>query len=155
MVMAATGAADEPVIDHHIALPIGSRPTNNLCGCITPTGPRRMEIRQRLAGYHITPTNFPEYVQGTRFNLRYMQSVSDIIGKYEIFRIEEVCFPRLTLAGGESQIITTRPIADEGLDKSWTETTVQSTSAGCDCTKTRRSYFNVNLILFLRQSLVH
>jgi hypothetical protein len=92
-----------------------------------------MEIRQRLAGYHITPINFPEYVAGTRFNLRYMQSVSDITGRYETFRIEKVCFPRMTLAGGESQIIT-RPMAHKGLDQLWTETTVQATSAGCEST---------------------
>jgi hypothetical protein len=132
MVMAASGAAEEPDIIHHITLPVGSRPTENLCGCITPIGPRRIEIRQRLARFKITPTKFPEYVAGTRFNLRYMMSISDTIGKFETFRNEKICFPRLNLAGGESQIIITIPTPDEDLGLSWTSTSVQPISAGSE-----------------------
>jgi hypothetical protein len=132
MVMAASGAVEEPIFNHHIEIPEGSRMTRNLCGCITPIGPRRIEVRQWLAGYQITPTNFPEYIPGTRFNLRYMMSISDTFGKYDTFRNEKVCFRRLTLAGGESQIMTTRPTPQGDQTMSWTTTSVQPTSSGCE-----------------------
>jgi hypothetical protein len=63
-----------------------------------------------------------------------MLSISDTIGKYETFRNEKVCFSNLTAAGGETQIIVTRPLPDEGLEQKWTDTTVQATSAGCEST---------------------
>jgi hypothetical protein len=58
-----------------------------------------------------------------------MMSISDIFRRFETFR-NEVCFPRLTLAGGESQINTTRPMPDEDSELIWTEMSVQPTSAG-------------------------
>jgi hypothetical protein len=98
-------------------------------------GPRRVEIRQRLQRYGITPNAFPEYVSGTRFDLKFMLSISDMLGKFETFRNEKVTFSKQTSAGGESQIIVTRPLIDEGLEQRWNETIVQATSAGCESTE--------------------
>jgi hypothetical protein len=77
MVMAVASAADEPEPNFHVQRPPGAIFTENLCGRFYPIGPRRAEIRQRLASQGITSTEFPEYVAGTRFNLKYMLSISD------------------------------------------------------------------------------
>jgi hypothetical protein len=134
MLMAAASADEEPEPVFRIGTPTGSEITENLTGYFPVIGPRLIEIRQRLQSQGITPNAFPEYVTGTRFNLRYMLSVSDTLGKFETFRNEKVCFSRNTISGGESQIIVTRPQDDKGLDQRWTETTVQATSAGCEST---------------------
>jgi hypothetical protein len=115
-------------------IPEGSVITENLAGYSPIIGLQRIEIHQRLQNHGITPNAFPEYVRGTIFDLRYMLSISDTIGKYETFRNKKICFSRQTAAGGETQIIVTRPQVDEGLEQRWTNAIVQATSAGCEST---------------------
>uniref|UniRef100_A0A7G3B074 Uncharacterized protein n=1 Tax=Lutzomyia longipalpis TaxID=7200 RepID=A0A7G3B074_LUTLO len=98
-------------------------------------GPRRLEIRQRLNSYGITTDSFPEFSQHTRFDLKYALSLSDIIGKQETFKLEKVQFGNMTLAGGDTQVIFTKP-SNEAIDLQtrWTDTTVQATSASSEST---------------------
>lgn len=102
MVMAVASIHEEPVPNFHVTIPAGSQINQNLTGMFMPIGPRRVEIRQRLAGYDITATAFPEYVEGTRFHLCYIKSISDIVGQFETFRVERVCFQNMTRAGGDT-----------------------------------------------------
>lgn len=127
MVMALTAEGEEPAVNFHVGVPAHTRVSENLTGRFTPIGPRRQEIRQRLIGMGITPTTFPEFVAGTRFHLRYIRSLSDIIGKLETFRVDKMCFENLTIAGGEAQTIVTQPIERE--HGKWTDVSVQPTSA--------------------------
>lgn len=85
MIMALASQDVEPVPDFHVRKPPNSVFTDNLIGRFSPIGERRPEIRQRLAGYGITPNDFAEYVPHTRFNLRYVKSISDILEKFETF----------------------------------------------------------------------
>ncbi|XP_066261182.1 uncharacterized protein [Euwallacea similis] len=128
MLMAAASGAAEPKPNFHVGIPEHSEITNNLVGKFFPIGLRRAEIIQRLSGYGISSTAFAEYVPHTRFNLRYIKSLSDILGKFETYRIEKVCFKNLGLAGGETQVIQTRP-SEIGEPQTWRERTVQPTSA--------------------------
>lgn len=100
MVIALASADAEPVPKFRIGLQQGSITTTNLVGNFFRIGPRRPEIGQRLAGQGMTSTSFAEYIAGTRFNLRYIRSISDIIGKFDTFRNEKVCFKNLTSSGG-------------------------------------------------------
>lgn len=127
MVMALASEGDEPAVNFHIGTPANTQLSSNLVGRFSPIGPRRQEIRQRLIGMGITSTTFPEYVKDTRFNLRYLRSISDILGKLETFRVDKMCFDNLTIAGGEAQTIETKPIEKE--EGKWTEVSVQPTSA--------------------------
>lgn len=127
MVMALAAEGEEPAVNFHIGTPANTQISGNLCGRFSPVGPRRQEIRQRLIGMGITSTSFPEYVQNTRFNLRYLRSISDILGKLETFRVDKVCFENLTIAGGEAQTIVTQPIEKE--QGKWTDVSVQPVSA--------------------------
>jgi hypothetical protein len=102
MLMAAASPDDIPNINVRVAIPAGSVLTENVAGYTPLTGPRRVEIRQRLFSYGITPDAFPEFVTGTRFDLKYMSSISDRIGQYGTFRNERVCFSKQTVAGGKS-----------------------------------------------------
>jgi len=129
MVMSLCQEAQEPVPNFRVATPNGTAPNANRTGRFSPIGPRRPEIRQRLAGQGITPNHFPEYIRDTRFNLRYIKSISDIISSFTTFRIEKMCFPRLAASGGETQVIVTRPTPDEDLHEVWTTRSVQATSA--------------------------
>jgi hypothetical protein len=79
MLMAASTPVDDPEPHVHVAIPAGSVVTENLVGYSPIVGPRRVEIRQRLNSHGITGNTFPEFVAGTRFDLRYMLSISDII----------------------------------------------------------------------------
>ncbi|KAG5870385.1 hypothetical protein JTB14_037698 [Gonioctena quinquepunctata] len=109
MVMALASEDAEPVPSFHIGKPAGTDFTNNLIGNFSPIGQRRPKIHQQLAGYGNTVDSFNEYVPSTRFNLRYIRSLSDIIGKFETFRIEKVTSKNLGLSGGETQVIKTHP----------------------------------------------
>lgn len=133
MVMALAADGAEPVPNFRIGIPAGAHITQNLVGNTTPIGPRRPEIIQRLAGYGITANNFQEYVRGTRFSLKYVKSLSDIIGKFETFRMEKVCFKNLTLSGGETQVIKSRPTESEDQER-WNERNVQTISAATSST---------------------
>lgn len=113
MLMALASEEIEPVPDFHIGFPEGSAITSNLVGRFHPIGMRRPEIKQKLSGFGITANSFAEYVPGTRFNLRYLRSVSDRMGKLETFRIEKVTFRSLGLAGGETQTVKTKPTDEE------------------------------------------
>lgn len=141
MVMALCQEAQEPAPNFHIAIPVGAKVTSNLTGRIFPVGSQRQEIKQRLAGQGITAVDFPEYVPNTRFNLRYLKSLSDIIGNFETFRNERVCFARLTASGGETQVIQTRPTPNEDMQESWTRRSVQATSASDSSTATMGASF--------------
>jgi hypothetical protein len=129
MVMALTQEAPEPEPNFRMERPPGTVLNENLTGRFYPIGPRRPEIKQRLSGQGITPNQFPEYVRDTRFHLRYIKSISDIVGSFDTFRIEKMCFPRLTISGGETQVIVTRPTPGEDLHEVWTTRSVQATSA--------------------------
>lgn len=128
MVMALASAVPEPIPNFRIGRPENTQFTANLVGNTTPIGPRRPEIIQRLAGYGITADAFQEYAAGTRFNLKYVKSLSDMIGKFETFKIEKVNFKALTLNGGESQIVKSRPSETEDPER-WNERHVQTISA--------------------------
>jgi hypothetical protein len=69
MVLASPEA--EPLPNFHVRIPENAVITNNLLGRFSPTGPRRPEIMQRLAGHGITSHAFDKYVPNTRFNLGY------------------------------------------------------------------------------------
>lgn len=88
MVMTICKDAKKPVPNFRVQLPPGALPTENLVGRMTPVGPRRSEIKQRLAGQGITALAFPEFEGDTRFNLRYIKSIYDILGKFQTFRNE-------------------------------------------------------------------
>lgn len=58
VVMASTQEVDEPVPNFRVAVPPGAVISRaNLCGAVDFYGPRRVEIRQRLAGLKITNKN--------------------------------------------------------------------------------------------------
>ena len=78
MVMSLCEDAPEPTPYFRIQIPERAVLTSNLTGRIFPVGPRRPEIR--LAGQGITALTFPEFERNTRFNLRYIKSISDIVG---------------------------------------------------------------------------
>lgn len=109
MVIALASHEAEPTPNFHIAFPEGTLAATNLAGNFSPIGQRRPEIIQRLAGYGITSAQFREYVPGTRFNLKYLGALSDIVGRFETFRNEHVVFKNMGLAGGETQIIKSVP----------------------------------------------
>jgi hypothetical protein len=92
MLMTASSADKKPEPDFHIEIPVGAERTENLTGYFPVIGHWRVEIQQRLQSQGITPNVFPEFVTGTRFNLRYMLSISDMLRKSETFRCERVCF---------------------------------------------------------------
>lgn len=135
MIMALAAAEIEPTPNFRIGRPVNSEFTKNLVGNTTPIGPRRPEIAQRLAGLGITAATFHEYVRGTRFNLKYVKSLSDIIGQFTTFRNEKVCFKNLTLNGGETQIVINRPTEVEDHEM-WNERNVQTLSAATSSTAT-------------------
>jgi hypothetical protein len=135
MVMALAMHQPEPQPNFRIGIPPGSQVTSNLVGNTTPIGPRRLEIVQRLAGYGITANAFQEFARGTRFNLKYIKSISDIIGKFETFRVEKVCFKNLTLHGGETQVVKSRPTETEDPER-WTERNGQTISVATSSTAT-------------------
>lgn len=132
IVMALTAEGEEPTVNFHVRVPANTQISDNLVGRFRPIGPRRQEIHQRLIGMGITTTAFPEFVPRTKFNLRYMRSISDIVGKLETFKIEKVCFKNLTASGGETQVIKTHPIEPE--PGKWTDISVQPTSASTSST---------------------
>jgi hypothetical protein len=107
-------ASPQPVsnINFRVGLPPHSRATRNMTRNTTPTGKRRPESRQNLARFGIKTDSFPEYVANTRFNLRYLRHISDLLRSVETFRIEKVQFKNLTRSGGESQVIFTKPLID-------------------------------------------
>lgn len=135
MVMALASDEDEPIPNFHIALPPHSEITDNLLGKTQLIGERRPEIKQRLAGYGISVNRFDEYIHGTRFNLKYLRSISDIIGKFESFKVEKVVIKNLGKAGGETQAVKSVPSeADE--TQTWRDRSVQGTSSSTSSTST-------------------
>lgn len=76
---------------------------------------------------------FQEYVGGARFNFKYLKNLSDILGKFETFRVEKVCFKNLTLHGGETQVVKSRATETEDC-KRWNEQNVQTISASTSST---------------------
>jgi len=133
-VMAVSSADDDPNQVIRVALPAGAVATVNMLGLAQNIGPRRLEIRQRLSGQGITAHTFPESVQNTRFNLKYILQLSDVVGKQQTYRVEKVVFANLTLSGGETQIIMTKPVMEEDPNENWIRRTVQATSAACEST---------------------
>lgn len=128
IVMALASADPEPHPNFRMEIPGNSAVTQRLAGRMGPIGPRRPEIIQRLAGYGITANEFTEFVPGTRMNLRYLMSLSDIIGKFETFKVEKVTFRNITMYGGETQVILSRPV-EEDEAQPWNTRSVQTESA--------------------------
>jgi hypothetical protein len=120
MVMALASPQPEPNVNFRVEFPPHTRATRNLTGNTSPTGERRPKIRQNLARFGITTELFPEYVANTRFNLRYLRHISDLLGAMKTFRDEKVRFKNLTRYGGESQVIFTKPLTDIDVGN-WTE----------------------------------
>jgi hypothetical protein len=93
MVMSLAQEAPEPVPNFRVTMPAGARPIENPVVRLCPIGAIGLGIKQ-LAGQGITASTFPKFERNTRFHLRYMKSLSDIIGEFEAFRSENVCFAR-------------------------------------------------------------
>jgi hypothetical protein len=132
-VMAVAAQGENPVQENRLQVPEGTVVNENLLGYVGHVGPRRIEIKQRLQGQGITATCFPEYVPKTRLHLKYCLSISDMIQKFETFRNERFIVSNMTTAGGNTQVIITKP-TDEDQHEVWTKTTVQATSAACEST---------------------
>lgn len=128
IVMALASNDPEPIPNFRVAVPENSVISENLAGRMGTIGPRRPEIIQRLAGFGITQNAFREYVPNTRFNLKYINSISDIIGKFETFKIEKTTFRNLSHSGGETQVIVSKP-TEEGENQSWKNRSVQTESS--------------------------
>lgn len=126
-VMAVAGEGENPRQEVRVGLPAGAKVNENLLGFVDNVGPRRIEIRQRLYGQGITANAFPEFIENTRLNVQYTVSISDIINKFETFKNEKVIMSNMTRAGGESQIIQTKPV--DQTQVKWTKSLVQPTSA--------------------------
>ena len=133
VVMALTSADELVTPNFRVARPDGSEFTDNLSGN-SLIGPRQQEIRQRLAGLGIQQNAFPEFVTNTRFNWRYIQQISDILQNFETFRIEKVCFSRLTCQGGPTMAIKTRPIDQGDAETNWRDKEVQPVSSSEEST---------------------
>lgn len=131
MVMAACSEEDEPRPNFHVRMPDGSAVSDNLTGCYPIIGPRRIEIRQKLSGFRITTTIFDEYCHNTRFNLRYIRRLSDIIGTWKTFKLERVCFQKMLSDGLTVQAVMSKPIPEETGD-SWIRRRVQNLSVEND-----------------------
>jgi hypothetical protein len=114
MVMGLASPQPEPNVNFRVEFPPHTQETRNLTGNTSPIGERRPEIRQNLARFGITTESFPEYVANTRFNLKYLRHISDLLGAMETFRNEKVRFKNLTRSGGETQVIFTKPLLATG-----------------------------------------
>jgi len=78
MVMSLCQDVPEPTPNFRTQIPERAVLTSNLTGRIFPVGTRRPEIRH--AGQGITALTFPEFERNTRFDLKYIKSISDIVG---------------------------------------------------------------------------
>lgn len=121
VVMALTSANEEPAPVYRMQIPAGTEFTGNLPCRSYPIGPRRPEIKQRLAGQGISTTTFPEFQPGTRFNWKYITALSDIVGNFDSFRCEKVCFTKMNHFGGRTMAIKTQPVGAGDVDTKWTE----------------------------------
>ena len=122
MVMSLCQEAQEPVPNFRVATPNGTVPNNRKIFSCRPKTTRNSSKTSR-------PRNNTKSVRDTRFNLRYIKSISDITGNFNTFRNEKMCFPRMAASGGETQIIVTRPTPGEDQHEAWTTRSVQATSA--------------------------
>lgn len=127
LLMAVASADDEPIQNYRVMFPANATYSDNFLGRYPTIGPRRMEVRQKLAGFGITNGRFEEYVEDTRFNRQYIRSISDRLGTWDTFRVEQVCFSQLSAEGLTVQAITSRPIEDEP-SPDWLKRTVQGFS---------------------------
>lgn len=152
LLMAASTAAGEPERNFHVAFPADATYSDNLLGQFIIIGPRRVEIRQKLAGFGITATRFDEYCDNTRFNRKYLQDISDLLGKWETFKIEKVNFPSLTSDGNITQCVLSRPIPEEE-GPTWLNRTVQNTSAEDESTATMGAAYVFRFQMFKRTQL--
>lgn len=140
MLMAATSIQDKPQRNFHITFPPQATYSDHLLGQFPIIGPRRIEIRQRLAGFRITNEKFEEYCNHTRFHWRYIKHTSDLIGKWETFKIEKVNFPSMTSNGNKTQCVMSRPIHNEE-GQNWLKRVVQNTSVEDENTATMCAAF--------------
>lgn len=147
MLMAAAQPADEPARNFRIAFPQHATYSDNLLGNFPVIGPRRAEIRQKLAGFGITATNFEEYCRNTRFHRQYIKDISDMLGSWETFKVEKVNFPSLTSDGATVQAVMSRPIHEEEANN-WLKRVVQNTSAEDESTATMGAAFVFRFQLF-------
>lgn len=135
----AASTTDEPERNFHVAFPANATYSDHLLGQFPIIGPRRVEIRQKLAGFRITSTRFEEYCQNKRFK-RHFRDISDLLGKWATFKIEKVNFPSLTSDGNTTQCVMSRPIHEEETPD-WLNRTVQNTSAEDETTATMGAAF--------------
>jgi len=134
VLMAVCSQEEEPVVNIPLGRPAGSAFNfGNLLGTVPFIGVRRPEIRARLSSFGITPNTFTEYSVGTRFNIKYLMSISNTIGRFTTYRVDKVCFKMLTAAGGETQVIRSRNQEYEANVK-WTDASVIVTSAATSST---------------------
>lgn len=125
MVMAASSNDNEPNQDFRVAFPKFATFSDNLVGRYPTTGPSSITIRKKLAGFGITQSSFDEYCKNTRFHRKYIRSISNLIGKWNTFKIERMCFRNSTSDGGMVQAITSKPNHGRPA-KNWISGTVQS-----------------------------
>ena len=127
ILMAVAQAGEEHNPNFPMQIPAGSVFTENLVGNITNIGVIRPGIRGKLASFGITHNAFNEYVENTRFNLKYLMNISDIIGKFSTYRCDKMSFKMSTISGGETQVVKSRNAEDTA--KIWTESQVSVLSS--------------------------
>ncbi|KAL1454620.1 hypothetical protein WDU94_010836 [Cyamophila willieti] len=136
IVMSLTSPLVAPEIVHHVFPIPGYLFNRNLAGNIFEIGTRSEDILTRLAEFGITPTHFPETVPNTRFNIDYIDRLSQMIGSLESFRIEKLVFNKLTTEGSDAQIVICEPRPTEDADNNWLSCTVESSTAHQPATAT-------------------
>uniref|UniRef100_A0A1B6DIM7 Uncharacterized protein n=1 Tax=Clastoptera arizonana TaxID=38151 RepID=A0A1B6DIM7_9HEMI len=122
----ATANPGVPVIP--IELPENTELTTNFIGYLPQQAPSRPEVVRRLNGLGIMPQAFPEYTANTRFNIKYIRSLSDLLGQIPTFKVEKVSIPSLNLIGSATMVIETKPVIIDEV-QSWTNRSVETTSA--------------------------
>lgn len=129
VVMTLAAQQDRPEVALRLNHPAGSVPTANLLNYISRLEPRRPEIKRRLVDVGITSATFPEDFVGTRINLKYLDTISDMLGRYSSFKMKHVLFPDIPLKGGTVQIIKTHPVPHIDVDVNIRDAVVQATSS--------------------------
>lgn len=124
----AQSAVAPAAVNYRVATPNGATIGTGLVGWTTRPAPPRPEITRRLWGQGITDTEFPEFVPNTRFNLKYLLSISDELSKITTFRLDKFKVQTLSRLGAPAVVITTRPkLPEESFD--WKSRSVEASSA--------------------------
>lgn len=116
-----------------IGVPEGAKLAKGLAGWAEQQSSPRLEIIRRLSGEGITTEAFPEYIAGTRFNMHYVESISDILATTTTFKVDKMVIPAMTRIGAEAMIIKTVPkIITE--DAMWYDLSVEAQSSAMSST---------------------